>query len=110
MPTITADDTYVELIIFDVDDANGQLLLLDGLIAQVNGWVMNIPGFVSSSFHFSHDGKKLFNYAQWRSRAAWENFGSDKRRDLIRDAVKVAGARHLSGQGYAVACVVEAAI
>lgn len=107
MPIISTDDANVELVTFEVEDAGGQRCLLDALTEQVNGWVRTIPGFVSASFHLSHDGKKLFNYAQWQSRAAWETFGADARREHIRAAVNAAGALHTGGQGYRVAQIVE---
>lgn len=106
MSIIDTDDVYVELVTFEVDDSQAQLRLLDELTAQVNAWVKTIPGFISANFHLSLDGKKLFNYAQWRSRAAWETFASDNRRQQIRDAVKLASARHVGGEGYSVARIV----
>ena len=109
MPAIRTDETYVELVTFETDDADGQQRLLDALSAQVNDWVRRIPGFISANFHVSNDGRKLFNYAQWESRDAWELFGADDRRVRIREAVKAAGARHTRGQGYQVACVIEPA-
>jgi heme-degrading monooxygenase HmoA len=32
----------------------------------------NMPGFISASIHKSFDGKKVVNYAQWKSRADFE--------------------------------------
>jgi C-6 monooxygenase len=110
MSMIDTNDLYIELVTFEIDDRHAQLRLLDGLTTQVNAWVKTIPGFVSANFHLSLDGKKLFNYAQWRSRSAWETFGADQRREQIRDVVRVAGARHLSGEGYFVARIVEPAV
>lgn len=30
------------------------------------------PGFISANFHKSYDGKRIVNYAQWRSRDDFE--------------------------------------
>lgn len=108
MPVIQSDDTYIELVSFETEDAAMQRLLVNALAKQVDGWIKHIPGFISASFHVSNDGKRVFNYAQWQSRAAWEIFAADARRALIRDAVKAIDARHISGQGYAVAQIIAA--
>ena len=49
-----------------------QQRLLD-LLAEATGSVMNkLPGFVSANLHKSLDGKRVVNYAQWRTREAFE--------------------------------------
>jgi C-6 monooxygenase len=89
MSTIDTDDTHVELVTFEVEDEQAQRRLLDGLLEQVEGWVRTIPGFVSANFHLSVDGTRIFNYAQWRSRAAWETFAADGRRERMQAAAGI---------------------
>lgn len=108
MPAISTDDTYIELVTFAVENTEMQRALIDALTRQVEEWIKRTPGFISASFHASHDGKKVFNYAQWQSRAAWEIFAADERRSHIRQAVKDVNARHISGEGYSVFHIVEA--
>ncbi len=89
--TISADakDKCVTLInVFTVDPANAQKLL-DMLVRSTNEHVSKMDGFVSANFHLSHDRTRLVNYAQWRSREAWEKI-FDEESEVIERALELA--------------------
>jgi quinol monooxygenase YgiN len=57
--------------VFTVEPENQQRLL--DLLGEVTESVMNkLPGFVSANLHKSFDGTRVVNYAQWRSREAFQ--------------------------------------
>ena len=73
MTTISTDPNMVTLVnIFTVTKGNQNALI--ALLNQATSEVMSrLPGFMSASFHRSHDGTKVMNYAQWESREAYES-------------------------------------
>lgn len=46
--------------------------LVDLLIDATERTMEHQPGFISANFHKSYDGKRIVNYAQWRSRDDFE--------------------------------------
>lgn len=67
MVTISKDAKVATLInVFTVDPANQQKLV-DMLVEATEKTMKHIPGFVSANIHKSVDGKRVVNYAQWRS-------------------------------------------
>lgn len=52
--------------VFTVDPANQQKLI-DVLTEATEQTMRHLPGFVSANIHRSLDGKRVANYAQWRS-------------------------------------------
>ena len=49
-------------------------------LAEINeAHVTGYPGFVSSTLHFSLDGRRVVNYAEWDSREAWLAMANDPR-------------------------------
>ena len=46
--------------------------LVDLLISATEKTMKGIPGFISANIHRSLDGKKVVNYAQWKSKGAFE--------------------------------------
>ena len=38
------------------------------LIEATEQTMRHLPGFISANIHKSHDGRRVVNYAQWRSR------------------------------------------
>lgn len=46
--------------------------LTDVLIQATEETIRHLPGFISANIHRSHDGRRVVNYAQWRSRADFE--------------------------------------
>lgn len=49
-----------------------QRQVVDMLIEATEKTMRNMPGFISANIHRSFDGKKVINYAQWRSKDAFE--------------------------------------
>ena len=72
MTEISRRNDVVTLInVFDVAPEHQQRLL--DLLVDATGSVMNkVPGFVSANLHKSLDGTRVVNYAQWRSKEAFE--------------------------------------
>ncbi len=68
-----------------------QQRLLD-LLVGATGTVMNrLPGFVSANLHKSLDGTRVVNYAQWRSREAFEAMLEDPEAMVhMKEAAKIA--------------------
>ena len=72
MTEISQRGDVVTLInVFTVAPEDQQRLL--DLLAEATESVMSkLPGFVSANLHRSLDGRRVVNYAQWRSREAFE--------------------------------------
>ena len=67
MATIDKSRPLTTLInVFTVEPANQQKLV-DVLVDATEQTMKQMPGFVSASIHKSVDGKRVINYAQWRS-------------------------------------------
>lgn len=49
-----------------------QQQVVDMLIEATDKTMRNMPGFISANIHRSFDGKRVINYAQWRSKDAFE--------------------------------------
>ncbi len=72
MATIDKGRDLMTLVnVFTVDPSN-QDKLVKLLVAATERTMKNLPGFISASIHRSLDGKKVVNYAQWRSKADFE--------------------------------------
>jgi quinol monooxygenase YgiN len=64
-------DVVTLINVFTVKPENQQRLL--ALLVEATESVMNRqPGFVSANLHKSLDGARVVNYAQWRSKEAFE--------------------------------------
>lgn len=72
MTSIHKDSNIITLInIFTVDPQNQQRLV--DMLVETTEQIMNIQeGFISANIHKSLDGTKVVNYAQWKSRDAFE--------------------------------------
>lgn len=53
--------------------------LVDLLVEATDAVMRELPGFVSANIHRSDDGRRVVNYAQWRSRADFDAMRSDPR-------------------------------
>ena len=53
--------------------------LVDLLIGATEQTMKHMPGFISANIHRSLDGKKVVNYAQWKSVSAFEAIRKDPR-------------------------------
>jgi quinol monooxygenase YgiN len=58
------------------------------LIEATEHTIRHLPGFISANIHTSLDGRRVVNYAQWRSRDAFEAMlrSPDARPHLTRAA------------------------
>lgn len=90
MPTIAEDETFTQVVTFDVT-AGKQDQLVAALVSQAERWIRFCPGFVSSTFHASLDGRHVLNYAQWRTEADLAAFARDPRSADLSAAVKAVG-------------------
>jgi heme-degrading monooxygenase HmoA len=67
--TIRADTDQMTLINVFTVDPERQQELVDLLVDATERKMSQVPGFISASIHRSDDGRRVINYAQWRSRA-----------------------------------------
>jgi quinol monooxygenase YgiN len=72
MVTITEDSDIVTLINVFTVAPEDQRRLVDVLVEPTRAVMRNQQGFVSANIHRSLDGTRVTNYAQWRSREAFE--------------------------------------
>ena len=63
---------YTIIIDFEVKPETQQEQLND-LIEFFESVVSKQPGLVSTNFHKSHDGGKILNYTQWKTKEDWKN-------------------------------------
>lgn len=73
MATISSESpVFTVMIDFTLEGgAQGELIRLVESIAEVSS---RQRGFISASVHRSVDGRRVFNYAQWKSRADYEKY------------------------------------
>lgn len=109
VPTITDThpQTFTVLIEFDVAP-DQQHALIAGLADQIEARFRHFSGFVSASFH-ADDGRRVLNYAQWRSREAWREAlaGNSEVDAAVHEVIARCGARTLAVTPFRVARVVE---
>ncbi|MBD9440061.1 antibiotic biosynthesis monooxygenase family protein [Pseudomonas sp. PDM04] len=84
---IEEGDTFTQIVRFDVP-ADKQLELIDAIAGEVERWIRHRPGFISSTFHASFDGRHVVNYAQWKSRADFEGFTHDPETKHLQKAIR----------------------
>lgn len=73
MATIEKRGGFLTLInVFSVAPDN-QAKLIELLIKATEETMKYLPGFVSANIHRSFDGRKVVNYAQWKSMADFES-------------------------------------
>jgi quinol monooxygenase YgiN len=72
MATIATEPRIVTLVNIFTVDPEGQRELVQTLVDATVQTMKHMPGFISASIHKSFDGKKVVNYAQWRSREEFE--------------------------------------
>lgn len=91
MTTLNPDDGYVVLINTFIVDAAKAEELLRVLSAATEHGMRRRPGFVSANLHVSRDGKRVANYAQWRSQADLDAMMQDPAaRTHMRQAAEIA--------------------
>ena len=106
MPVIAEGDTFTQVVQFETAPER-QAALVAAIVAEVERWVRHRPGFVSSSFHASLDGRHVMNYAQWRSEADFRAFTADPEGERLGAAIRAVGPE---GGPHAVAYRVSRAI
>ena len=72
MPTIKKGSDLLTLINVFTVAPEKQQELVTLLIDATEQTMKHLPGFISASIHCSLDGKKVVNYAQWKSIADFE--------------------------------------
>ena len=72
MVRISQDQDVVTLINVFTVEPESQQRLVDLLVEATEATMGSQPGYVSANIHKSLDGTKVTNYAQWRSREAFE--------------------------------------
>ena len=72
MSTIEKGNRVLTLINVFTVEPEKQEALIALLIEATEQTMKHMPGFVSANIHRSLDGKKVVNYAQWESMAAFE--------------------------------------
>ena len=72
MVRISQDQDVVTLINVFTIEPEDQQRLVDLLAEATEATMSGQPGYVSANIHKSLDGTKVTNYAQWRSREAFE--------------------------------------
>ncbi len=69
--TITTDQQLMTLInIFTVDPDHQQELI--DILAEATTVMVEMDGFISANLHRSADGRRVVNYAQWRSKTDYD--------------------------------------
>jgi quinol monooxygenase YgiN len=91
MALIAENDTFTQVVRFDVDPAK-QEQLIAAIVGEVERWVCQRPGFVSSTFHASLDGKHVLNYAQWKDEASFKGFAEDPEGKKLSAAIHAVDA------------------
>ena len=72
MTTISPEQNLLTLVnVFHVQPGR-QDELADLLVVATQEAMRHLPGFVSANIHKSRDGKRVVNYAQWRSMGDFE--------------------------------------
>ncbi|MEU2393528.1 antibiotic biosynthesis monooxygenase [Streptomyces sp. NPDC007369] len=65
---------FVSIIDYTVDGPQTQQELVEAFAALLERWVAFYPGFVSSRFHTSTDGTRVYNVVTWAGEAHYRNF------------------------------------
>jgi heme-degrading monooxygenase HmoA len=78
MVEIAKDNDVVTLINVFTVAPEDQQRLVDVLVEATQAVMRKQPGFVSANIHKSLDGTRVANYAQWRSKEAFEAMLRDR--------------------------------
>ena len=91
MTEIAVDNNVVTLINVFTVRPEQQQRLVNSLIEATEAVMKYQPGFVSANIHKSLDGTRVTNYAQWRSREAFEAMlGNPEANVHMQQAARVA--------------------
>lgn len=82
----TADGYFTLFNIFHTDGPDGQERLFDQWRSLPPAHTQ--PGLIAGNFHKSFDGKSVINYAQWKSKEAYDAFiGENTTQHRLNDAL-----------------------
>ncbi len=91
MVKITEDEDIVTLINVFTVAPEDQQRLVDVLVDATQAVMRKQPGFISANIHKSLDGTRVTNYAQWRSREAFEAMlGNPEAAEHMGEAARIA--------------------
>jgi len=91
MVTIAKDNDVVTLINVFTVAPEDQQRLVDVLVEATQAVMRKQPGFISANIHKSLDGTRVANYAQWRSKEAFEAMLRDREAaEHMGEAAKIA--------------------
>jgi len=91
MVTIAKNNDVVTLINVFTVAPEDQQRLVEVLVEATQAVMRKQPGFVSANIHRSLDGTRVANYAQWRSREAFEAMLRDRdAAEHMGEAAKIA--------------------
>jgi heme-degrading monooxygenase HmoA len=91
MVTIAKANDVVTLINVFTVAPEDQQRLVDVLVEATQAVMRKQPGFVSANIHKSLDGTRVANYAQWRSKEAFEAMLRDREAaEHMGEAAKIA--------------------
>jgi quinol monooxygenase YgiN len=79
MTTISTENKVATLINVFTVEPEDQQKLADMLVEATEKTMKHVEGFISANIHKSMDGKRVVNYAQWQSPAAFEAMIKDPR-------------------------------
>ncbi len=77
-PITQGADLMTLVNVFTVEPENQQELV-DVLTEATDAVMCQLRGFISANIHRSADGRRVVNYAQWRSRVDFEAIEGDPR-------------------------------
>jgi heme-degrading monooxygenase HmoA len=91
MVKITQDDDVVTLINVFTVAPEDQQRLVDVLVDATQAVMSKQQGFISANIHRSLDGRRVTNYAQWRTREAFEAMlGNREAAERMGEAARIA--------------------
>ncbi|WP_369395544.1 antibiotic biosynthesis monooxygenase (plasmid) [Streptomyces sp. CG1] len=67
MGTVLPGDGYYTLVNVFTTEPVDQQAIYDAVV-EATDVIEKFPGFISANVHRSHDGRRVVNYAQWRSK------------------------------------------
>jgi C-6 monooxygenase len=87
---LSADTGFYSIIEHAVDGPETQRALVDAFAEIQERWVRFYPGYVSSRFHVSTDGTRVYNIVHWASEADYRNFVTTSDTDSRMAAIRAA--------------------
>jgi heme-degrading monooxygenase HmoA len=91
MSTISEGQQIITLINIFTVEPKDQQALIDILTEATEQVISTLTGFISANIHTSLDGKKVVNYAQWKTKADFEAiFENPEAKQHMKEASKFA--------------------